>query len=368
MKAIASLIKTLKVLQSERWSVLLPKRLSVKAGVQPDMPVTEKRLSVGIIGSGPAGLACAESLRSRGYEVHVYERQAEAGGLLRYGIPGFKLEKHVISRRIELLQAQGVIFHLGQEIGAGKGALSFDELQKRHHSLFLATGVYKAKQARVPGESLKGVVRALEFLCEAENPEPALNSAGKRVVVIGGGDTAMDCVRSAIRQGAAKVTCVYRRDRSNMPGSRQEVLNAEEEGGEFMWLAAPEEFIGCDHVESVRLKEMRLGVPDSDGRRAVEPTGQYSVLEADMVICALGFDPEDLPALWKRDDLAVTSWNTLKVTKNGYETSIPGVFAGGDIVRGASLVVWAIRDGREAAKAIDHYLSTQSTQTSEGVL
>lgn len=336
--------------------------------VEPDLPASEKKRSVGIVGSGPAGLACAESLRARGYEVHVYERQAEAGGLLRYGIPGFKLEKHVVRRRVDLLQAQGVIFHCGQEIGSGKGALSFDELKGRHDSLFLATGVYRAKQAHVPGEELKGVIKALTFLCQAENPESDFDSAGKRVVVIGGGDTAMDCVRSAIRQGAAKVTCVYRRDRANMPGSRQEVRNAEEEGGAFMWLAAPDSFIGKDHVEAVRLKEMRLGVPDADGRCAVEPTGNHSLLEADMVICALGFDPEDLPALWQRDDLAVTSWKTLKVARNSYETSIPGVFAGGDIVRGASLVVWAIRDGREAAESIDDYLSTQSAQTSGGVL
>lgn len=334
--------------------------------VEPDRPLTEKSLSVGIIGSGPAGLACAESLRARGYEVHVYERQAEAGGLLRYGIPGFKLEKHVVKRRVDLLQAQGVIFHLGQEIGTGPGALSFDEVQGRHQALFLGTGVYKAKQACVKGETLKGVVKALDFLCQAEDPEPDLNSKGKRVIVIGGGDTAMDCVRSAVRQGAAKVTCVYRRDRANMPGSRQEVINAEEEGGEFLWLSAPDSFIGKNHVEAVRLKEMRLGVPDSDGRRAVEPTGQHSLLEADMVICALGFDPEELPVLWNRDDLAVTSRNTLKIARNSYETSIPGVFAGGDIVRGASLVVWAIRDGREAAKAMDSYLSTHHFSSQDG--
>ncbi|QHI95360.1 FAD-dependent oxidoreductase [Aristophania vespae] len=336
--------------------------------VEPNYPENELGKKVGIIGSGPAGLACAENLRAKGYEVHIYERQAQAGGLLRYGIPGFKLEKNIVDRRIELLKKQGVIFHLGQEIGEGPKALSFDSIRNRYDTLFIATGVYQARRAHVQGEDLKGVVKALEFLIQAENPEPDYNAKGKKVVVIGGGDTAMDCVRSAIRQGAQKVTCVYRRDRENMPGSRQEVMNAEEEGGIFHFLAAPEAFIGHESVEAVRLKEMRLGVMDANGRRAVDPTGTHTQLDADMVICALGFDPEDLPSKWNEPKLAVTSWKTLSVKDQHYETSLPGVFAGGDIVRGASLVVWAIADGRGAAEAMHKYLVKQAAQEIEEAL
>ncbi|GBQ06748.1 NAD(P)-dependent oxidoreductase [Saccharibacter floricola] len=329
--------------------------------VKPALPHHDRGQSIGIVGSGPAGLACAERLRAKGYEVHVYERQNKPGGLLMYGIPSFKLDKEVVERRWRLLEEQGIMFHLGQAIGSKDGELSLETLRSRHDAVFLATGVYRSRQVKVPGVGMDGVVDALDYLKESHSPSEELNAKGRHVVVIGGGDTAMDCMRTAIRQGAEKVTCAYRRDRDNMPGSRQEVANAEEEGAYFQWLAAPEAFIGEDHVHAVRLKEMRLGAADEQGRRMVEPSGGHNTLRADMVICALGFEPEDLPGQWHEPELAVTPWGTLKVPTGGYETSLSGVFAGGDIVRGASLVVWAIRDGRDAAAAIHTHLSHKTT-------
>lgn len=328
--------------------------------VQPRLPDREVGLSVGIVGSGPAGLACAERLRARGYEVHVYERQDRVGGLLTYGIPSFKLEKHVVARRHKLLEEQGIIFHLSTPIGAGEGETSLDDLRTRHNAVFLGTGVYRSRSVDVPGADLNGVVDAIDFLTASnrrgydEDPgdDVGLHAKGRRVVVIGGGDTAMDCVRTSIRQGAEKVTCVYRRDRANMPGSRQEVYNAEEEGANFEWLVAPEEFMGESTVEGVKVLKMRLGAPDATGRRSIEGTGQHAIIEGDLVIRALGFDPEDLPGQWRQPELAVTRWGTLTVPPGGFQTSLPGVFAGGDIVRGASLVVWAIKDGRDAADAM----------------
>ncbi|GBR46990.1 NAD(P)-dependent oxidoreductase [Neokomagataea thailandica] len=328
--------------------------------VKPVKPDHEIQRSVGIVGSGPAGLACAERLRRKGYEVHVYERQDRVGGLLTYGIPSFKLEKDVVERRWKLLEEQGVVFHLSTPIGAGTGEMSLADLRTRHHAVFLATGVYRSRAINVPGSELTGVVNAIDFLTASnrrgyhEDPgnDVALHAKGRRVVVIGGGDTAMDCVRTSIRQGAAEVTCVYRRDRANMPGSRQEVYNAEEEGARFEWLSAPDAFLGDEQVSGVRVQKMRLGTPDATGRRSIEATGQHAIVEGDLVIRALGFDPEDLPGQWEEPDLAVTRWGTLKVPPRGFETSLPGVFAGGDIVRGASLVVWAIKDGRDAADAI----------------
>lgn len=338
--------------------------------VQPRTPRHEIGQSIGIVGSGPAGLACAERLRAAGYEVHVYERQEKPGGLLMYGIPGFKLDKSVVERRWKLLEAQGIIFHLGQAIGHGEGAIALETLRQQHDAVFLATGVYRARQVKAPGVGLANVVEALPYLKASQTDEATTESLtvrGKRVVVLGGGDTAMDCMRTAIRQGAADVVCAYRRDRDNMPGSRQEVLNAEEEGARFEWMLTPEAFLGDGHVEAVRLREMRLGAADETGRRAVEPTEQVRDLKADMVICALGFEAEPLPTLWAEPDLAVTSWGTLAVGERGYETSLPGVFAGGDIVRGASLVVWAIRDGRGAADAIMKHLSACSVSEEPSV-
>ncbi|MCX8476772.1 MAG: NAD(P)-dependent oxidoreductase [Sphingomonas sp.] len=313
--------------------------------------------SVGIIGAGPAGLSAAEYLRELGYDVHVYDRHDRAGGLLTYGIPGFKLEKHVVMRRIERLAEAGIVFHTSFEVGRDA---SIDELRAKHDTMLIATGVYKARGIKAPGVGAEGVVEALDYLTASNRKgfgdsvpaydDGSLNADGKHVVVIGGGDTAMDCVRTAIRQGAASVKCLYRRDRANMPGSQREVANAEEEGVEFVWLSAPEAFDGSDKVTGVRATKMRLGAPDASGRRApeVDPGGAFQ-LQADLVIKALGFEAEDLPRLFGTEGLGVTRWGTLRTDGKSMMTSLDGVFAAGDIVRGASLVVWAIRDGRDVA-------------------
>jgi len=313
--------------------------------------------SVGIVGAGPAGLAAAEYLREYGYDVHVYDRHDRAGGLLTYGIPGFKLEKQIVMRRIERLEQGGVVFHLGFEVGR---EASLDDLRKRHDTLLIATGVYKARGIQAPGVGAEGIVEALDYLTASNRKgfgdavpafdDGSLDANGKHVVVIGGGDTAMDCVRTAVRQGATSVKCLYRRDRANMPGSQRETANAEEEGVEFVWLSAPEAFDGTDKVTGVRASRMRLGAPDASGRRAPEldPGGAFQ-LQADLVIKALGFEPEDLPRMFGAEELGVTRWGTLRTDGRTMMTSLDGVFAAGDIVRGASLVVWAIRDGRDVA-------------------
>ena len=339
--------------------------------VEPLVPLADRsRQSVGIIGAGPAGLTAAELLRRRGYEVHVYDRHDRAGGLLIYGIPGFKLEKHVVERRVARLEEGGVHFHLSTEIGRD---ISFSELRRRHDALLLATGVYKPRPLGLAGANLPGVAKALDYLIASNrkglgDSVPAydsgeLNAEGRHVVVIGGGDTAMDCVRTAIRQGAASVTCLYRRDKANMPGSQREVLNAEEEGVRFEWLAAPAAFeAGADgKVAAVSATRMRLGLADASGRRAPEPEpGSEFRLQADLVIEALGFDPEDLPQMFGAGDLAVTRWGTVKAPAGRLSTSLAGVFAAGDIVRGASLVVWAIREGRDVALSMHAWLQAQA--------
>ncbi|MEX6724811.1 NAD(P)-dependent oxidoreductase [Parapedomonas caeni] len=339
--------------------------------VKPLVPLADRSgQSVAIIGAGPAGLAAAEQLRLKGYNVHVYDRHDRAGGLLIYGIPGFKLEKDVVERRTRRLIEGGVVFHLGFAVGRDA---TLAELRDRHDAVLVATGVYKARDIKAPGSGLDGVVAALDYLTTANKvglgdtvaayDSGALNARGKHVVVIGGGDTAMDCVRTAIRQGATSVKCLYRRDRENMPGSQREVKNAEEEGVEFIWLAAPEAFHGTDRVEAVQAHRMRLGAPDASGRRSPEPEpGSSFTLPADMVVKALGFDAEDLPSLFGTGELGVTRWGTLRIDHKTQMTNLDGVFAAGDIVRGASLVVWAIRDGREAAAAMHRYLVAQAAK------
>ena len=313
--------------------------------------------SVGVIGAGPAGLSAAEYLREMGYDVHVYDRHDRAGGLLTYGIPGFKLEKQIVMRRVARLEEAGIVFHSSFEVGR---EATLDELRARHDTILIATGVYKARAIKAPGVGASGVVEALDYLTASNRkgfgdavPEfdgGALDAMGKHVVVIGGGDTAMDCVRTAVRQGAASVKCLYRRDRANMPGSQRETTNAEEEGVEFVWLSAPEAFDGGDAVTGVRAAKMRLGAPDASGRRSPEldPGAEFQ-LPADLVIKALGFEAEDLPGMFGAPQLGVTRWGTLRTDGKTMMTSLEGVFAAGDIVRGASLVVWAIRDGRDVA-------------------
>jgi glutamate synthase (NADPH/NADH) small chain len=324
--------------------------------------------SVGIIGAGPAGLSAADYLRTYGYEVHVYDRHDRAGGLLTYGIPGFKLEKPVVIRRVERLKAGGIVFHEGFSVGTHA---TLDELRQRHDALLIATGVYKARAIDVEGHDAPGVVAALDYLTASNRKgfgdavpafdSGALDAAGKHVVVIGGGDTAMDCVRTAVRQGAASVKCLYRRDRANMPGSQREVAHAEEEGVEFVWLSAPQAFAGDSHVSSVKARRMRLGTPDASGRRApeVDPGGDFEIA-ADMVVKALGFDAEDLPTLFGAPELGVSRWGTVLVDGKTMMTSLDGVFAAGDIVRGASLVVWAVRDGRDVSAAMHNWLKAKA--------
>ncbi len=327
--------------------------------VAPLAPVRERSESVGIIGAGPGGLAAAEALRRAGVQVTVHDRHDRAGGLMTYGIPGFKLEKDVVMRRIDQLERGGVRFRLDCEVGRD---ISFQEIRQAHDAVIIATGVYKSRDLKAPGAGARGIVRAIDYLTAANRlsfgdrvpdfESGELDAAGKRVVVIGGGDTAMDCVRTAIRQGAETVTCLYRRDRDNMPGSRREVQNAEEEGVRFEWLSAPKAFVG-DPVRAVRVQKMRLGAPDASGRRSPEPIeGAEHHEPADLVIKALGFEPEDLPTLWGEDALPVTRWGTIKAEFTTGRTAMEGVYAVGDIVRGASLVVWAIRDGRDTAEAI----------------
>jgi glutamate synthase (NADPH/NADH) small chain len=340
--------------------------------VQPIRPVAERTESVGIIGAGPAGLACADRLRRAGVQVTVYDRYDRAGGLMTYGIPGFKLEKPVVMQRIEQLRDGGVEFVTDCDVGQ---TVSFDAIRGKHDAVLIATGVYKSRELDGEGAWADGIVRAIDYLTASNrkgfgDDVPAFDSGtldakGKRVVVIGGGDTAMDCVRTAIRQGAASVKCLYRRDKANMPGSQREVANAEEEGVEFVWLSAPVGFEG-DPVTGVRVQRMRLGAPDATGRQMPEviPGADY-VEPADLVVKALGFEPEDLPAMWGVEALTVTRWGTIRTDFRTHETSLPGVYAAGDIVRGASLVVWAIRDGREAADAILAFLSQSAAVAAE---
>ena len=341
--------------------------------VKPIKPRHERTESVGIIGAGPGGLAAADVLRRAGVQVTVYDRYDRAGGLLTYGIPGFKLEKPVVMQRTLQLEAGGVQFVLNCRVGED---LTFDAIRGQHDAVLIATGVYKARDMQAPGVGAQGVVAALDFLTASNRksfgddvPEfdsGELNAAGKRVVVIGGGDTAMDCVRTAIRQGALSVKCLYRRDRANMPGSQREVANAEEEGVECVWLAAPKGFTGGAVVEGVMVQKMRLGAADATGRQVPEIIDGADYVEpADLVLTALGFEPEALPALWGVPELGVTRWGTIKADFRTHATNLPGVYAAGDIVRGASLVVWAIRDGREAADAILGYLSQPALVAAE---
>ena len=337
-----------------------------KGWVKPIKVEKQKKQSVGIIGAGPAGLACAEELRKLGYQITVYDRYDRPGGLLIYGIPNFKLEKFVVERRTKLLKDSGIKFKQNFEVG--KDA-TLEQLKEKHDAVLIATGVYKPRNVDIEGNNLGNIFPAMEFLTASNKKglgdkvklfdDGTLNAENKKVVVVGGGDTAMDCVRTAVRQNAKSVKCLYRRDRENMPGSAREVGNAIEEGVEFLWLSSPKKFIGQKNVKAVEVQKMKLGDPDSSGRKkpVIIENSNYE-LEADIVIKALGFDPENLPKLFNSESLAVSKWGTIKIDLTSMQTNIPGVFAAGDIVRGASLVVWAIRDGRDAAVQIEKYLKS----------
>ena len=343
-----------------------------KGWVKPFEVKKELKQSVGIIGAGPAGLACAEELRKSGYQVTIYDRYDRPGGLLIYGIPNFKLEKFVVERRTNLLKENGIKFVQNFEVRKDK---KIDQKKKNHDSILIATGVYKARPIEVPGQDLKNIFPAMDFLTASNKKglgdkvelfdNGILNAEGKNVVVIGGGDTAMDCVRTAVRQKAKSVKCLYRRDRENMPGSAREVGNAIEEGVEFIWLSSPKKFLGKDKVQEVEVNKMKLGEPDSSGRKKpiIDPGSEFK-LPADLVIKSLGFDPENLPKLFNANDLGISKWGTIKIDLQSMQTNIDGVFAAGDIVRGASLVVWAIKDGRDAASQIEKYLRSKSEKSS----
>jgi glutamate synthase (NADPH/NADH) small chain len=339
-----------------------------KGWIKPIKILKELNQSVGIIGAGPAGLACAEELRKLGYKITIYDRYDRPGGLLIYGIPNFKLEKFVVERRTNLLKQSGIKFK--QDIEVGKD-ISLDDLKTKHDALLIATGVYKPREINLPGHDLKNIFPAMKFLIASnrkglgDNVEEfdngTLNAEKKDVVVIGGGDTAMDCVRTAVRQNAKSVKCLYRRDRENIPGSLREVYNAEEEGVEFIWLSNPNEFLGKEKINSILVEKMQLTKPDATGRRKPEPIPNSKFeMKVDMAIKALGFDPENIPKLFNSSNLAVSKWGTIKVNLKTLETNISSVFAAGDIVRGASLVVWAIRDGRDAAASIHEYLQSKN--------
>ena len=345
--------------------------------VEDIKPVAKRDERVAVIGAGPGGLAAADVLVRAGCKVTVYDRYDRSGGLLTYGIPGFKLEKDIVLRRVEQLARAGVEFVNNCDVDAD----IFATIRAENDAVIIATGVYKSRDLDLQGSEAGGIVKAIDYLtCSnrvgfgdtvPEYDSGELNAAGKKVVVIGGGDTAMDCVRTAIRQGAESVKCLYRRDRANMPGSQRETQNAEEEGVVFEWLSAPKGFVsvpgeGSAKVSGVQVQKMRLGAPDATGRQSPEVIeGADYVEEADLVVKALGFEPEDLPTLWDQPELAVTRWGTIKAAFTTGATELPGVYAVGDIVRGASLVVWAIRDGRDCADAVLEGFDTKAAVAAE---
>ncbi|HUS25154.1 MAG TPA: FAD-dependent oxidoreductase [Candidatus Binatia bacterium] len=335
-----------------------------KQGWRPDLSkVVATGRKVAVVGAGPAGLACADVLTRNGVQAIVYDRYPEVGGLLTFGIPPFKLEKEVVKTRRQILEGMGVKFVLDTEIGRD---VQFGELLAGHDAVFLGMGAYTSMKGGFPGEHLPGVHEALPYLIANVNrglklekdPSAFVDMKGQRVIVLGGGDTAMDCVRTAVRQGAESVTCVYRRDEANMPGSRREVANAKEEGVEFLFNRQPLGIAGEQRVEGVRVQETRLGPPDAGGRRQPEPVpGSETVLPADRVIIAFGFRAS--PAPWFGEHgITLHADGRVKAPANKlkFQTANPKVFAGGDMVRGSDLVVTAVFEGREAADGILEYL------------
>ena len=328
-----------------------------------DVEPTDKK--VAIIGAGPAGLGCADILVRAGVKPVLFDRYPEIGGLLTFGIPEFKLEKSVMTRRREIFEEMGMEFRLNTEVGRD---VSVQSLLDEYDAVFLGMGTYKYMKGGFPGEDLPGVIEALPYLVGNvnnnlgfEQPEDAfVNLEGKHVVVLGGGDTAMDCVRTAVRQQAASVTCAYRRDEENMPGSRREVKNAREEGVVFLFNRQPVEIVGDDNgLEGIRVVETQLGEPDDSGRRRPEPIpGSEQLLPADAVVIAFGFQPD--PPEWFGDiDVQTNDWDGVIAAEEQhykFQTTNPKVFAGGDMVRGSDLVVTAIWEGRQAAEGILDYL------------
>ena len=335
-------------------------------GWKPDLSHrkwTDKKVAV--IGAGPAGIACADVLTRSGIKSHVYDRNQEIGGLLTFGIPEFKLEKSVIKRRRKILEEMGISFHLGKEIGKD---VPFKSIYEDHDAVFLAMGTYTSLEGGFKGEKLPGVYKALDYLIAntkkllnmSKNKGEYIDFKGKKVVVLGGGDTAMDCNRTAIRQGAKSVTCLYRRDEKNMPGSRREVKNAKEEGVIFDFNIQPIDILGNTKVEGVKVVKTELGERDQNGRQVPLPIpGSEKIYDADVVIIAFGFRAS--PAKWFENFNIETKKNGLVVAKEDqeykFQTSNKKIFSGGDMVRGSDLVVTAIWEGREAGKSIIKYIS-----------
>jgi glutamate synthase small subunit family protein, proteobacterial len=339
---------------------------ALEQGWRPDLSKVEPTgKKVAIIGAGPAGLGCADVLVRAGVQPVVFDRYPEIGGLLTFGIPMFKLEKDVMSRRREIFEGMGIQFRLNTEVGKD---VSFQQLLDEYDAVFLGMGTYKAMKGGFPGEDLEGVYEALPFLIGNTNNEmkydpnlaPFISMAGKRVIVLGGGDTAMDCNRTSIRQGAASVTCVYRRDEDNMPGSKREVENARQEGVKFIFNRQPVEIVGENgKVTGVKFVQTRMGEPDAKGRRVAEEVpGSEEIIPADAVLVAFGFQPS--PAPWFADfGIELDQRGRVLAPADGkhaYQTSNPKIFAGGDMVRGADLVVTAIWEGRQAGSGILDYL------------
>jgi glutamate synthase (NADPH/NADH) small chain len=338
---------------------------ALRQGWRPDMSqVVDTGRRVAVVGAGPAGLGCADVLVRNGVHPVVFDRHPQIGGLLTFGIPPFKLEKEVVQTRREIMEGMGVEFRLKVEIGRD---ILFQRLLDDYDAVFLGMGTYTFMKGGFPGEDLTGVHDALPFLISNVNrvlglerdPKEFIDMNGERVVVLGGGDTAMDCNRTAIRQGATSVTCAYRRDEANMPGSRREVANAKEEGVEFLWNRQPVELVGNRQVEGVKVVQTRLGTPDARGRRTPEViAGSEEIIPADRVIIAFGFRPS--PENWFDDfSIATDERGRVRTVKNDdvlFQTTNPKVFAGGDMVRGSDLVVTAVFEGRQAAEGILSYL------------
>ena len=333
-------------------------------GWRPDMSsVVATGKKVAVIGAGPAGLGCADVLTRNGVQAVVYDKNREVGGLLTFGIPEFKLEKEVVKRRREVLEGMGVEFVLDTEVGTD---VQFDQLLEEYDAVFLCMGTYTYMKGGFPGEDKEGVYEALPYLVANNKKQLELDSpdyvdlAGQKVVVLGGGDTAMDCNRTAIRQGADSVQCAYRRDEENMPGSRREVNNAREEGVEFLWNRQPVEVVGNGKVEGIKVVTTALGEPDERGRRSPQAIpGSEEIIAADAVVIAFGFRPS--PAPWFSDyGVEIDDGGRVVAPEQGacaFQTTNPKIFAGGDMVRGSDLVVTAVWEGRQAAEGILDYLA-----------